>query len=400
MRILHVLDHGPPMQSGYALRTRALMAAQRALGWEVRGVTGARHVADGPDPEAVDGLLFHRSPRVPPGRGLLGQWRELRGFSDAVGRAARAWKPDIVHAHSPVLGALAAQPVARKLGVPFVYEVRAFWEDLVVAGGAGQEGDARYRLSRAIETRSAEGAAGVVVTCETMRGDLVRRGIPRGKIALVPDGVDERLLGRPKPRDAMLASAMGLRPDDEVVGYIGSFHRFEGVDLLIEAMPALVARRPKLSLVLVGGGADEAVLRAKAAASPARARIHFTGLVPHREVDQLYGLMDVLAYPRRRTPLTELVAPAKPLEAMAEGKLVAASDVGGHRELVRDGETGTLFAPDSLDAIAEAVAGLFADRKSWTKRRDAARRFAAGRNWSSNVRGYQALYERVLGRAR
>lgn len=401
MRILHVLDHGPPMHSSYAFRTGAMLAAQKALGWEVRGVTGARHIAEGPDPEAVDGASYHRAPRVPPGRSPVREWRELRALSAAVGQVARTWKPDVVHAHSPVLNALAAAPVARKLGVPFVYEVRAFWEDIPVATGAGQQGDARYRLTRAVETRAAEGADGLVVVSEGLRGDLAGRGIPRARIALVPNGVDARLFGRPAPRDAGLAGAMGLGRDDEVVGYIGSLRAYEGVDLLIDAMPALVERRPKLSLLLVGGGAEEAALRARAAASPARSRIHFTGLVPQRDVPALYGLVDMLAYPRRRTRLTELVPPLKPLEAMAAGKLVVASDVGGHRELIRDGATGTLFAPGDAGAIADAIAGLFADRSGWGKRREAARRFVESEgNWSSNVRRYQPLYETLLGRTR
>lgn len=401
MRILHVLDHGPPMHSSYAFRTGAMLAAQRALGWQARGVTGARHIAEGPDPETVNGVAYHRSPRVPPGPSPLREWREIRALSAAVGQVSRAWKPDIVHAHSPVLSALAAAPVARKLGVPFVYEVRTFWEDLAVATGAGREGDTRYRLTRAVETRAAEGADALVVLSEGLRGDLARRGIPRAKIALVPHGVDAGLFGRPKARDAGLARAMGLGPDDEVAGYVGSLRAYEGVDLLIDAMPALVERRPRLSLILIGGGPDEAMLRAKAAASPARARIHFTGLVPHGDVPALYGLMDLAVYPRRRSRLTELVPPLKPLEAMAEGKLVAASDVGGHRELVCDGETGTLFASDSAEAIADAVAGLLADRSGWKERRDAARRFVESEgNWSSNVRRYQPLYETLLDRPR
>lgn len=96
--------------------------------------------------------------------------------------------------------------------------------------------------------------------------------------------------------------------------------------------------------------------------------------------------------------LTELVTPLKPLEAMAQGKLVAASDVGGHRELIRDGETGTLFPPDSPSALAMAVADLFADRANWAARQSVARDFVMReRNWSSNISRYRPVYERLLG---
>ena len=83
------------------------------------------------------------------------------------------------------------------------------------------------------------------------------------------------------------------------------------------------------------------------------------------------GTPDILAYPRKAMRLTELVTPLKPLEAMAQRRLVAASDVGGHRELIRDGDTGTLFAPGDPDAIAAALAGLLADRSGWEARRAA-----------------------------
>ncbi len=141
---------------------------------------------------------------------------------------------------------------------------------------------------------------------------------------------------------------------------------------------------------------DEAALRAQAAASPAAAHIRFVGRVPHAEVERYYGLVDILAYPRKAMRLTELVTPLKPLEAMAQGKLVAASDVGGHRELIRDGDTGTLFAPDSPPAIADALATLLSDRSGWDARRARARAFvAAERNWASNISRYLPVYQRL-----
>jgi glycosyltransferase involved in cell wall biosynthesis len=98
--------------------------------------------------------------------------------------------------------------------------------------------------------------------------------------------------------------------------------------------------------------------------------------------------------------LTELVTPLKPLEAMAQRKLVAASDVGGHRELIEDGVTGTLFAPGDPAAIAEALARLFADRAGWEERREAARAFVErDRNWSSNISRYAPVYHKLTGKA-
>ena len=165
-------------------------------------------------------------------------------------------------------------------------------------------------------------------------------------------------------------------------------------------MPRLVAARPNARLLMVGGGPMEAALRAQAEASPVADAIHFVGRVPHQEVERYYGLVDILAYPRKQMRLTDLVTPLKPLEAMAQRRLVAASDVGGHRELIEDGRTGTLFPPDDPVALADALAGLLADRAIWDARRDAGREFVEKeRNWASNIRRYEPVYQRLLDKA-
>jgi glycogen synthase len=398
VRILHVLDHGLPQHSGYAFRTRAIVKAQLARGWNVACLTGPRQEADGPDPEVVDGITFHRTPKPAPAPAPLREWREIRALSARLDALVEAWRPDQLHAHSPVLNALAALPVARRRGLPLVYEIRAFWEDASVGNGTGREGSARYRLTRLLETHAARKADAVAVICEGLKDDLVRRGIDPGKIIVSPNGVDMDLFGSPPATDQAFARSLGLEGAD-TVGFIGSFYDYEGLDDLIAAMPLLLARWPKARLLLVGGGPMEAALRAQAAASPAADRIRFVGRVPHEEVERYYALIDVLAYPRKAMRLTELVTPLKPLEAMAQRKLVAASDVGGHRELIEDGVTGTLFPAGDPAALAAALSELFARRGEWNGRRDTARSFVEReRNWSSNISRYVPVYQRLTGK--
>ncbi|MBX3562577.1 MAG: glycosyltransferase, exosortase A system-associated [Sphingomonas sp.] len=399
MRILHVLDHSLPLHSGYTFRTRAILKAQQAMGWEVRGLSSARHKVAGPDPEEIEGLVFHRTQPPPPAPSPLGEWREIAALRDQLDVLVAEWRPDVLHAHSPVLTALAALPVARRQAIPLVYEIRAFWEDAAVGNGTGREGSFRYRLTRMLETHAARRADAVAVICEGLRGDLIARGIAADRIVVSPNGVDLGLFGDPPPPDAALARRLGL-DGAEVIGFIGSFYDYEGLDDLIGAMPALIERRPDAHLLLVGGGPMEDALKAQAAASPAAGRIHFAGRVPHREVERYYALVDVLAYPRKAMRLTELVTPLKPLEAMAQMKLVAASDVGGHRELIADGVTGTLFPPGDPAATAGALAGLFEQRGAWPARRDAARAFVEReRNWASNISRYAPVYQRLTGKA-
>ncbi|MDB5677236.1 TIGR04063 family PEP-CTERM/XrtA system glycosyltransferase [Sphingomonas bacterium] len=397
MRILHVLDHGLPLQSGYTFRTRAILKAQIARGWKVAAVTGARHGLSAVAAETVDGLDFYRT--EPSGESLpvIGEWREIGALAERVTEVARDFRPDVIHAHSPVMDAMAALRAGHALGVPVLYEIRAFWEDAAVGNGTGSEGSLKYRATKWLETRAVRRADAVAVICEGLKGDLVARGIDPARIMVSPNGVDLTLFGEPLPRDAALAADLGLGEHDDVAGFIGSFYDYEGLDDLIAAMPALVAARPHAKLLLVGGGPMEQALRAQAAASPVAGAIRFVGRIPHDQVERYYSLIDVLAYPRKKMRLTDLVTPLKPLEAMAQGRLVAASDVGGHRELIRDGDTGTLFAPNSPDAIASAVAGLFADRTGWDARRARARAFVErDRNWSSNISRYAPVYQRLI----
>jgi len=400
MRVLHVLDHSLPLHSGYTFRTRAIMRAQMDDGLDVRGITGLRHTAEGPVAEVADGLLFHRTPGHVRGPAPLREWREVGALADAVTALAREWKPDVLHAHSPALCGAAALRVAKRLGIPLVYEIRAFWEDAAVGNGTGREASLKYRLTRELENRVVAGADAIMTICHGLRDDLVARGFPAGRIGVMPNGVDLALFGNPPPRDAKLARELKLG-NGPVIGFIGSFYDYEGLDDLIAAMPVLLERRPEARLLLVGGGPVEQSLAAQAQVSRAAHAIRFVGRVPHEQVERFYSLCDVMAYPRKAMRLTELVTPLKPLEAMAQGRLVAASAVGGHRELIEDGVTGTLFAPGDPDACAEAVADLIGDAAQGDAMRERARQHVAKRhNWANNVRRYRDVYQALLGRGR
>ncbi|MCB2079377.1 MAG: glycosyltransferase, exosortase A system-associated [Novosphingobium sp.] len=396
-RVLHILDHSLPLHSGYTFRTRAIIRAQQALGMEVRGITGLRHLKEGPDPEEAEGILFHRTSGESNGPAGLREWREIGRLADAIERLCNDWRPDVLHAHSPALCGQAALRAARRTGLPLVYEIRAFWEDAAVGNGTGSEGSLKYRLTRSLESHVVREADAVVTICEGLRQDLIARGTDPARITVMMNGVDLSLFGTPPERDPALAESLGLGTGP-VIGFIGSFYDYEGLDDLIAAIPHLVVRQPDARLLLVGGGPREEALRAQAAASPSAHAIHFVGRVPHEQVERYYALTDVMAYPRKKSRLTDLVTPLKPLEAMAQGKLVAASDVGGHRELVTHGETGVLFAPDDPKACADALASLLERRETWDVYRSKGRQHVESRHdWAHNVQRYQDVYQTVLG---
>lgn len=395
MRILHVLDHSVPLHSGYSFRTLAILREQRRLGWETHHLTSPKQGPSPADMEEVDDFRFHRTrPRdarlldFPVLRELV-QMRDVERRLDAVAREVR---PDILHAHSPVLNAMPALNVGRRLGIPVVYEVRAFWEDAAVDHGTTKAWGPRYRLTRALETNALRRAAAVTTICEGLRGDIVARGIPADRVTVIPNAVDLLRFGGSHDPDPVLAKSLGLE-GGPVLGFIGSFYHYEGLEILIEALPAILAQAPDVRVLLAGGGPEDANLRAQAAATPHGDRVRFVGRIPHDQIDRYYDLIDVFVYPRLRTRLTDLVTPLKPLEAMAQGRLVVASDVGGHRELVRDGSTGTLFRAGDPAALAESVLRLLRSPETYPSLRSEARAFVEReRSWPTVVSRYKQVY--------
>jgi PEP-CTERM/exosortase A-associated glycosyltransferase len=239
----------------------------------------------------------------------------------------------------------------------------------------------------------------VTTICEGLRHEIVGRGVPAARVTVIPNAVDARMFAVGAAPDPALRAQLGL-DGAQVIGFAGSFYGYEGLDLLIDALAALAPKR-SLRALLIGGGPQEAALRAQAASRGVADRVVFAGRVPHADVRRYYDLIDVLAYPRRSMRLTELVTPLKPLEAMAQGRMFVASDVGGHRELVRDGETGFLFKAGDVAALSATLDAVLADRSRWPRVATEARRFVeAERTWVRSVRCYKDVYASVVASPR
>jgi PEP-CTERM/exosortase A-associated glycosyltransferase len=401
MRILHILDHSAPLHSGYTFRTLAILGQQRALGWQTFHLTSAKQGADPAaqgDEQEVDGWHFFRTAPLPGWWARLPVLRQLgvvAGLRRRLRQVAEKAKPHILHAHSPALNAVAALGVGRALGIPVVYEIRAFWEDAAADHGTSRAGGLRYRLTRALENHVLRRADAVTTICEGLRADIVARGIPAAKVTVIPNAVDSDRFGDTAPPDGLLAHRLGLT-GHLVLGFIGSFYAYEGLALLIRALPRMLAAVPSLRLLLVGGGPQERELQALAIELRVEARVTFAGRVPHDKVDDYYRLVDILVYPRLPMRLTELVTPLKPLEAMAQGRLIVASDVGGHREMIEHGKTGMLFKAGDAGALADQVVALVRQVRTWPQLRAQARAYVENeRNWRGSVAGYRDIYQRL-----
>jgi PEP-CTERM/exosortase A-associated glycosyltransferase len=403
MKVLHVFDHSIPLHSGYTFRSRAIIRQQQTLGIETCHVTSAKHGNKNIEVEEVDGLKFYRSGPI---TGLLSKLpliKQLSYIEPLVKRILEVItieKPQVIHAHSPALNGLAALRAAKQSGLPVVYEIRAFWEDAAVDHGYCKERDFRYRLTRAMENYVVKRANAVTTICEGLRGDLINRGFNSNKFTVIANAVNieqfELITAHDKKNNNDLLESLKLQHCD-VLGFLGSFYAYEGLDLVIDAMPTVLACNPKARLLLVGGGPQEIALKAQVEALNLKEKVIFTGRVPHADVGKYYSLVDLLVYPRKSMRLTHLVTPLKPLEAMAQGKAVIASDVGGHKELISDNETGFLFSAGDSQELAQRLVELLADKNKLNSVVHAGRAYVEDvRNWQNSVRNYLPIYDALI----
>ena len=395
MRILHLLDHSIPRQSAYATRTLAILAQQRALGWHTIHLTGPNQGQAGAFDRHCEGWHFfrterRRSPwtRLP----LLQQLGHLHLMARRLRRVAKLTRPDVLHAHAPALNALAALHIGRQLRLPVLYEAHSSLADA--------EHGARYRATRALETFVARRADAVATANESMRSELRARGIAARDITVIPDALSPHQLEPGRGRDPRLVRRLGLGAGP-VLGFVGALYASEGLDLLLDAWPLLVRAHPGLRLLLIGAGPHSAALKARASQSGLGASVIFTGPIARQRIARYYALIDVLVYPRLPTRLGALVPATDALEAMAQGCLVAASDVGPHRELIRHGWSGILFEAGSADSLGRTLRWLLSEPACWPPMRSAGRGYVAiERTWTASVARYAPVYTALLERKR
>jgi PEP-CTERM/exosortase A-associated glycosyltransferase len=409
MKILHVLHHSAPYLDGYCVRSKQIVDFQRRAGLDVRVLTGPQHEieverASGvrPEPESIDGVVYHRTAlpadRLSQGIRRMPITREfsmMAGLARSMRRLLAQEKIDLIHTHSPILCGAPAVRVAAEFGVPFVYEVRGFWEDGFRPGLLGGRRELRYRVSRYAETQVFRRASAVVAISRHIRDDIAARGIPPDKLHQVGNGVDTTQFA-PAPKDAALLDRHGLR-DRPVIGFIGSFYEFEGLECLLHAMLRVRGVLPEARLVLVGAGEQERVLPRLVRDMQLEREVVLTGRVPHAEIAGYYSVMDLLVYPRLRNRTTELTTPLKPLEALAMRKAVLGSNVGGLKEILADGKVGAMFEAGSSESLAQALISLLTNPAERERLATTGYEYALReRAWDSVVLRYRDLYHTLL----
>lgn len=401
MKVLHILDHSLPYFSGYSFRSDYIIRTQQRLGLQPVVMTSPKHEKFSSDCETIGGIDFYRVHwpsissslklrEVP----LVRQMACVAALSKEIVGLAQKLEVEIIHSHSPSLNGLAAARAAEQLKLPWLYELRYYDEDAAVDRGKIRYNSLRYKMSQKLEQSALKQATRVATISSALRRDLVKRGIEESKVFEVPNGVDTDFF-QPCDPNAELIAKYGLA-GHMVIGFVGSFYFFEGLEYLVDAVKLLLQKRQDVKLLLAGEGEALDRLRERIP-EDLKGHFIFAGKVPHAEVRQYYSVMNVVVYPRVKSRLTELTTPLKPLEAMAMEKVVIGSRVGGIRELVKDGETGFLVEAENPEAIVECLSMLADNREKQREMGKRARAFVErDRDWHGIVKRYINVYQGMV----
>jgi glycosyltransferase involved in cell wall biosynthesis len=407
-RICYVLHNSLPFSSGgYATRSHGLASGLAQTGREVVCLTRPGYPldiapelarADLPACDEIDGVRYVRLRNVAaPGGSAVDN---ALAAADAIEKGLKDANAEAVVAASNNSTALPALIAARRLGIPFVYEVRGFWEISRSSREPQFENSPEYFVQILLETAVSLEADHVCTLTQPMREELVARGVPASKIDLLPNSCDLRRF-RPVARNTSLAKELGIPPQVAVIGYIGTFVGYEGLEDLARACGLLKRRGIEFRLLLVGNentsGRDMGPIAASVV-EVARAEgfvdwLIMPGRVPHEQVEQYYSLVDIAPFPRKPWPVCEMVSPMKPLEAFAMEKAVVASSVRALREMVAHEDTGLVFEKGKVEDLAAKLARLIEDPDLRSRLGRRAREWVAGeRTWASTA---ERLAERL-----
>ncbi|GAA0619647.1 glycosyltransferase family 4 protein [Sporichthya brevicatena] len=413
-RVLHLVTNALPYaQAGYTLRTHRILRAQRAAGLDPVAVTQWGWPARDGHPEAapsetIDGIVYHRL--IPTGPIPAEADRRLQRGADAATELVRTLRPSVLHAATDHRNGTVALAVRERTGLPVLYEIRGFLEESWAAGAALDPNadleatmPERMRLHRERDTAIMAEADLVATLSETMRAEILGRGIPAGKIVLTPNAVDAALLTQHHDR-AAARREWGLADDEFVVGTVSKLAAYEGFDVLLQAAALLRDRGSKVRVLLVGGGPFRPTLdRLAAELGLGPEHLLMPGQVAPDVALRVVAALDVFVCPRLDLRVTRLVTPLKPLEAMAAGRPLVLSDLPALRELVdeRSGSTpgrvaAELVRPGDAESLAAGLERLRTDSSRCAELAAAARDVVAERfTWDRLAETYRALYARL-----
>ncbi len=411
-QVLYCLHQSVPhATNGYSTRSHGIAVGLQESGWNVRATTrpgfpwdgGIKGLPRGYYEATVDGVAYAACAGWNLAKTPLDLY--LAEAADHYLREAQTSGAEVIVAASNHITALPALIAARRLGLPFVYEVRGLWEITQASTQPEWAGSERYQLMRELEQQAALEADLVITLTEELADELASWGVSRERITVVPNAVNaERFT--PRPADTDVARQLKLPAGVPVIGYAGSAVAYEGLELLLEALAKLKARGQEFVFVLVGDGKVIDTVKATAKTLGIEKNCRFTGRVAFEQVPRYLSCMDIMPIPRLSSAVTEMVSALKPLEAMAMGKAVVLSDVSPHQIMAGPaGERARLFEKDNAVALSDAIETLINNPTERERLGEAARAWIdRERTWnhvtSIYARSLQQLRESVVAHQR
>jgi glycosyltransferase involved in cell wall biosynthesis len=369
-RVLYLLHNSLPYNSGgYATRAHGLMRGVKKMGWDVQVVTrrGYPHDRKGMNDlptgklQVVDEIPYHRLIELEKGYGQINIAAYLQAYAEDLVKLVLELRPSIIHAASNHLNGLVANAVAKHFNIPSIYEVRGLWEITRISRQPEFHGSEYFQMMSNLEVRSSSNASYVFAITHALADELKRRSPAINEVGFLPNGVHSKRF-IPIPPNLILKEKLGINRDAVVLGYIGSLVSYEGLDLLLESLPLIKKEiTTPFKLMIVGDGAYMEKLQALCSELDLDDDVIFTGRVPHEEVEDYYSIVDIAPFPRLPLPVTEMVSPLKPFEAMAMQKAVISSNVAALGEIVIHQETGILFEKGDVDDLALNLSKLIED---------------------------------------
>lgn len=404
-RLVYLLNYTlPQVSNGYATRGQGMALGMIANGIDLVCVSRPGFPTDidetllddtFPASNTVDGVEYQHCP-FPVYRGTGSTSTYLREAVDTIEAKLRELRPQAIMAASNHMNALPGLIAARRTGIPFWYEVRGFWEITRLSKNPEIETGFLYQFQRKVECLVARNAQRVFTLTNPMAEELVERGVEPHRIELLPNSCDPDRF-TPRPRDTELGDRLGIPAGVPVIGYVGSFAPYEGLEDLTAACATLRQKGIKFRLLLVGG--EKASDSSKGPVTEEIERIAaeeglgdwlvMTGRIPHEEVEAHYSLIDIAPFPRRSQPVTEMVSPLKPLEALAMEKAVVVSSLRALTEMIEHDTTGLVFEKGNNHAFADVLERLILDPDLRL------RLGTVGRRWVETERTWVATAGRV-----
>ncbi len=430
MRILHILKDSLPLVIGSTIRTEQILINQKKIINKVYGYTGFNFKSD-KYMEKINGNIYFRFNKK-----FIKFFQIYNKFLRLIKRVTykifkinisiancfleyivyiifkqdlikhiKNLKIDILHQHSQHQMGRFSVKIAKKLNIPFVYEVRAFLEDGMIADKTKWNFKNKNMLKfhyynmRENDTEIMEKSDTIVTLNEPMKEEIISRGIKKDKIYVIPNSVN---IKRDKvqifEKDKFLMYDLNLF-GKFVVGYVGSIEWHEGIEILIESFLRLVFNDPDCLLLLVGRCEKNYYnfLKKLIEKYGVEFNVLFIGKVSHDEIKKYYSVIDVIVIPRLNRRVNRLVTPIKPIEAMFYGKPVVVSDLPALSYVVKNEDVGMLF-------FSENPHDLFI--KLLYLKNNSKKRFEIGNNakkyieenfsWKNNIKIYKEIYSKLL----